>query len=39
MEDKQMTVPYILYEGALDRDDRRDKWHIIVIVLLITLLV
>lgn len=34
-----MTVPYIVYESALDRGERRDKRHTIVIILLIVLLV
>lgn len=39
MDKENMTIPYIAYESALDRAERRDKLHISIIALLITLLV
>ena len=38
MKNNQTTVPYIVYESALDKAERRDKRNIIVIILLIILL-
>lgn len=39
MDDKQITVPYILYEGEMARAERRDKRHFIVTLILIICLV
>lgn len=39
MENKDLTVPYIVYESAIDKADRRDKRNIIIIALLIIMLV
>lgn len=39
MENDKLTVPYIVYESAMDRAERRDRWLIFVIVFVITLLV
>lgn len=38
MENKELTVPYIVFESAMDKSDRRDKRNIIIIALLIVLL-
>lgn len=38
MENENLTVPYIVFESAMDKADRRDKRNIIIIALLILLL-
>ena len=39
MDNENLTVPYIVYESAMVRAERRDKWLILVIVIDIILLV
>ena len=39
MPDKEISVPYIVYEGEMARAERRDKRHFIVILILIICLV
>lgn len=39
MENERTTVPYIAFESALDKAERRERLHIFVIIFLITLLV
>ena len=39
MEEKQIIVPYIVYEGEMARAERRDKRHFIVTLILIICLV
>lgn len=40
MEDNERTtIPYIAFESALDKAERRERLHIFIIVFLITLLV
>ncbi len=39
MENENLTVPYIVFESAMDKADRRDKRNIIIIALLILMLV
>lgn len=38
MEENNNAVPYIVYEGTLDRLDRRHRWEMIIIIVLICLL-
>lgn len=38
MAENNNTVPYIVYEGTLDRLDRRHRWDMIIIIILIVLL-
>ena len=39
MSDERLTIPYIAFESALDKAERRERLHIFVIIFLITLLV
>ena len=39
MEEKQITVPYIVYEGEMARAERRQKRSFIIILILIISLV
>lgn len=39
MEEKQITVPYIVYEGEMARAERRQKRSFIIILILIVSLV
>lgn len=39
MEEKQITVPYIVYEGEMARAERRHKRSFIIILILIVSLV
>lgn len=38
MADNNNSVPYIVYEGTLDRLGRQHRWHMIIILVLIVLL-
>ena len=38
-EDKTMSVPYIVYESMLDKEDRQQRRMVYIIILLIVLLV
>lgn len=39
MENEQITVPYIAFESAIDKAERRERLLVFVVVFLITLLV
>ena len=39
MENKNMNVPYIVYEAMLEKEDRQQRRMVIIIILLIILLV
>ena len=38
MENKELIVPYIAYESAMARAERRDKRFVIVIIVLVAML-
>lgn len=39
MEEKQITVPYIVYEGEMARAERRQKHNFILILVLVAALI